>query len=456
MRFTSSDPKSPRVARRHRRIRRFLRRFIPHSLYGLSAAVLIVPITLVQLIVSISFVQRVYEDITRQMTRNMVFEINLLQDSFLAGQDIARYREALALEVEIGTGPSQERRAFFDIAGATIIKTLHEQVPSLKVVDLVTHRRQVHLSLQTDRGDLHVSFHRNRVTVVNPHQLLVLIVFISVLMTILAFVFLRKQLRPVRQLAQAAEAFGRGEHRAYAPGGPDEIRAAGEAFLSMRERIIQHQEQRTLLLSGVSHDLRTPLTRLRLGMSLNEHMMDDPGMIADLDEMEHLIDSFLDFVRSDTGEDPEPTDLVEMVRHTVEKTVRGGGAVSIGTLPPTPQILSIKRLALGRALDNLVGNALRYANRAVVSLEVKEDLVCLIVEDDGPGIPQHLRHEALKPFSRLDPSRNQDKGGGLGLGLAITMDIVLSHGGALTLDESTAHGGLLARIELPMAVDFQS
>ncbi|MEX0338959.1 MAG: ATP-binding protein [Arenibacterium sp.] len=408
------------------------------------------PITLVQLIVSISFVQRIYEDVTRQMTRNMTYEINLLQDRFVAGQDVSNYRDALALNIEIGTGPREDLRDFFDIAGATVIETLHERVPTLLAVDLSTYHRKVHLTLQTERGDLYLSFNRSRVTMVNPHQLLVLIVFVSALMTVLAYVFLRKQLRSVRQLALAAEAFGRGEHRAYVPSGPDEVRAAGEAFVSMRERIIQHQEQRMMLLSGVSHDLRTPVTRLRLALSLNEHTMDDPDIMADLDEMEHLISSFLDFVRSDSGEEPEATDLTDMIRHTVDKTARGGGKVSIERLPPAPLVMSTKRLALSRALENLIGNALRYANRAVVSLDVEGNRAHLIVEDDGPGIPQHLRQEALKPFSRLDPARNQNKGGGLGLGLAITIDIVSSQGGVLVLGESTAYGGLLARIELPI------
>ena len=450
------NPKAAKPARKGRRLRHFLNRFIPHSLYGVSAAVLIVPITLVQLIVSISFVQRIYEDVTRQMTRNMTYEINLLQERFVAGEDITVYRDALSLNVEIGTGPREDLRDFFDLAGATVIETLHERVPSLLAVDLSTFYRKVHLTLQTERGDLYLSFNRSRVTMVNPHQLLVLIVFVSVLMTVLAYVFLRRQLRSIRLLALAAEAFGRGEHRAYVPSGPDEVRAAGEAFVSMRERIAQHQEQRMMLLSGVSHDLRTPVTRLRLGLSLNEHTMDDPDIMADLDEMEHLISSFLDFVRSDSGEEPEPTDLVEMARHTVEKTERGGGEIRIERLPSQPVVLSVKQLALGRALENLIGNALRYGDKAIVSLDVFEDRVHLVVEDDGPGIPEERRLEALKPFSRLDPSRNQNKGGGLGLGLAITMDIVSSHGGVLVLDESSALGGLLARIELPVRGGFDA
>lgn len=435
-------------------IKRLMTRILPHSLYGRIALVLIVPITIVQLVVSISFVQRVYEGVTDQMTRNIVLEIDLLLDRFTDTGDILRYSKLLNIDAEFGTGPQEDRRDFFDIAGATLINALHERVENLAAVDLVTDHRRVHVAIDTPRGLLHLSFPRGRVTVENPHQLLVLIFFFSLFMTFLAYLFLRNQLKPIRRLAQAAEAFGRGYHRDYRLGGPDEVRSAGKAFLDMRDRIVQHQEQRTMMLSGVSHDLRTPLTRLRLALSLSEDSADNREMMDDLDDMERLIDSFLDFAGSGASEEPEAANLVEIVESTVEKAARSGADVSIKRLPEAPVTLVIKKFSIERALDNLVGNALRYGNCAVVSLDVVGSVIRISVEDDGPGIPPDLRQEALKPFSRLDKSRNQNKGSGVGLGLSIAQDIASSHGGSLSLDDSQDHGGLLAVIELPAAADF--
>lgn len=435
-------------------IKKFFKRILPHGLYGRAALVLIVPITIIQLVVSFSFVQRVYEDITDQMTGNIVYEIDLLLDRFLREEDISDFANILNIKAQIEGGPQEDRRYFFDIAGATIIQTLHNRVPNLAAVDLLRDDDTVHLTLDTQRGVLHLSFPRERVAATNPHQLLVLIVFFSALMTFVAYLFFRNQLKPILKLAQAAEAFGRGHHLDYRLGGPDEVRSAGKAFLNMRERIVQHQEQRTMMLNGVSHDLRTPMTRLRLGLSMSGDTEENKDMASDLDEMERLIDSFLDFAGSGASEEPEPANLVDIVQHAVDKSARSGGDVTIGNLPGEPMVLVIKKLAVERALDNLVGNALRYGNRAIVSLQVLESTIRISVEDDGPGIAHDKRAEALKPFSRLDSSRNQNQGGGVGLGLPIAQDIAFSHGGRLLLEESREYGGLLAVLELPKEADF--
>ncbi|MFT5343777.1 MAG: two-component system osmolarity sensor histidine kinase EnvZ [Paracoccaceae bacterium] len=451
-----SGLRSTRLARRVRVAIRNVRRVLPDSLYGRAALILIVPITAVQLVVSVSFVQRVYEDVTEQMTQNIVVEIDLLLDNYQHGDNLIHDANLLRIGTEVGNGPLVDRVSYFDISGATIVKTLRDGFPDLIAVDLMTNPRMVHLSLKAPPGVLQLSFPRRRVTAANRHQLLVLIFFTSVLVTFVAYLFLRNQLRPIRKLAQAAEAFGRGHHREYSPGGSSEVRSAGETFLNMRARIEQHREQRTMMLSGVSHDLRTPLTRLRLALALSDDSDDTRDMLTDLDEMERLIDSFLDFAGSEATEQAEPTNLTTMVQGIVEKATRSGAAVSIGALPTDAPVMVIRKFAIERALDNLVGNALRYGNRAVISLQVLKTKIRFTVEDDGPGIPPELHQEALKPFSRLDPSRNQNKGGGVGLGLPIALDVALSHGGNLFLEESAEFGGLCAVIELPLAADSAS
>ncbi|MBV1895675.1 MAG: HAMP domain-containing protein [Rhodobacteraceae bacterium] len=445
--------RNSRIVRRARISIRKARRVLPESLYGRAAFILIVPIFIVQFVVSVSFVQRVYEGVTSQMTQNIVVEIDLLVDSYQNDENFAHNAELLDIESKIGTERYQDRVAFYDISGKSIIRTLRRQLPQLLAVDLVTNSRQVHLSLDTKPEVLNLSFSRKRVTAAKRHQLLVLIFFTTLLVTFVAYLFLRRQLRPIRKLAEAAEAFGRGHHREYRPGGSSEVRSAGETFLNMRARIEQHREQRTMMLSGVSHDLRTPLTRLRLALSMNADSDDYRDMIADLDEMELLIDSFLDFAGSEATEQPELTDLSSLVQGIVEKSTRSGANVSIGQLPTHPPVMVVRKFAIERALENLVGNALRYGNMAVISLEVFETMIRFSVQDDGPGIPLNLHQEALKPFSRLDPSRNQNKGGGVGLGLPIALDIALSHGGMLLLGKSDEFGGLCAVIQLPVALD---
>jgi two-component system osmolarity sensor histidine kinase EnvZ len=264
-------------------------------------------------------------------------------------------------------------------------------------------------------------------------------------MTLIAFVYLRNQLRPITRLAHAAESFGRGQSVTYKPSGALEVRAAGRAFLNMRARIERHIEQRTMMLSGVRHDLRTPITRLRLGLSLLDQDDREP-LERDVEEMQRLIDAFLDFARGDSQDgDAEPTDPIDLVNTIVDDAKRGGQAVRLvksdgqGQLPLRPK-------ALRRALENLIGNAVRYGTTCQVSVALTERSLRISVEDDGPGIPADARDRALRPFVRLDPARNQDRGSGVGLGLAISADIAKAHGGVLRLGESASLGGLKAEI----------
>jgi two-component system osmolarity sensor histidine kinase EnvZ len=274
-------------------------------------------------------------------------------------------------------------------------------------------------------------------------------------MTAVAFVYLRNQLRPITRLAAAAEAFGQGRVVPYRPAGAREVRAAGQAFLEMRARIERQIEQRTLMLSGISHDLRTPLTRLRLGLSMLQEGAAEPADIADMTrdvaEMEALIDAFLQFARAEAEADaPEPADPAALAARAVDNARRAGGAVTLAPPPPAARApLPLRALAVERALGNLIANAVRYGERAEVSISAEGERLRLTVEDDGPGIPEPSRAEALRPFSRLDAARNQDRGTGVGLGLAIASEIARAHGGRLELSDSARLGGLRAELVLP-------
>jgi two-component system osmolarity sensor histidine kinase EnvZ len=432
----------------------WLKRFTPRSLYGRAALILLVPVITIQLVVSVVFIQRHFEDVTRQMTRNLVFEVGALVErvdaapSLAAAEaEIARLVGPLALDVALPAAEEQgDQRRFYDLSGRQVIATLRDGIAAIEGIDLVGDWRTVRMVVDTAHGAMQVEFSRQRVSASNPHQLLVLMVSVSILMTLIAYLFLRNQLRPIKRLAEAADAFGKGRAVPYRPSGATEVRLAGGAFLDMRNRIERQIEQRTLMLSGVSHDLRTPLTRLRLGLSMLDGA-DVADLERDVGDMERLVDEFLAFARGDALDDPVPTDPEELVRGVVEAAGRDGSDVRLTSVSGAGTAI-LRPGAVGRALDNLIGNALRYAGRAEVGLGIGERSVRITVEDDSPGIPAEMREEALRPFTRLDTSRNQNRGSGVGLGLSIAQDIARRHGGGLRLGESERHGGLKAELVL--------
>ncbi len=434
---------------------RWIKNFMPRGLYGRAALILILPIVTIQLVVSIAFIQRHFEDVTRQMTENVVQDVALILDRVNRAPDLAaaqaeaaEFSGPLSLVVTLPAPPAKgDSRVFYDLSGRVVIATLRGTFPTIGAIDLYD-LRTVRITLGTEYGPMQVELPRRRVSASNPHQLLVLMLVTGLLMTTIAFIFLRNQIRPIRRLAAAAEAFGKGRVVAYRPTGATEVRAAGNAFLDMRARIERQIEQRTLLLSGVSHDLRTPLTRLKLGLSMLDPDEEVEALRRDTAEMEGLLDSFLSFVRDEAQDEaPVTTDPVALLRTVVEDARRGGQNVSLHTVEGAGTA-PLREIAVRRALANLIGNAVRYGTRAEVSVAISDRAVRFSVEDDGPGIPKDRREEAMRPFTRLDRARNQNLGGGVGLGLAITADIARGHGGTLRLTDSERLGGLRADLVL--------
>ncbi|MDA7430748.1 ATP-binding protein [Primorskyibacter aestuariivivens] len=431
----------------------WLKSYMPRSLYGRAALILVLPVVTLQLVVTIVFAQRHFEGVTEQMTSGVRDEIGLV----LAQADWSGPEAALAamepfakpMDYELrwpdpSEVPDRDIRRIYDFSGIVVMRELREKKLTVPVIAL-PNDRDVMLYVSTPLGLLELLFERKRVSASNPHQLIVNMILFSLIMTPIAYVYLRNQLRPITRLAAAAEAFGKGRVVPYSPSGAVEVRAAGNAFLDMRARIERQIEQRTLMLSGVSHDLRTPLTRLRLGLAMSSDE-DSEDMLRDVSEMERMLDEFLAFARGDAeAGDAELTDPMALVRQIVEDAQRAGTRVELVKTEGAGEIV-LKPGGIRRALENLINNAVRYGSRAEVSVVLTDKSLRIRVEDDGPGIPKDRRDAAMRAFVRLDEARNQNEVAGVGLGLAITTDIARAHGGVLRLGTSDHLGGLRADI----------
>ncbi|MFY0661165.1 MAG: two-component sensor histidine kinase [Shimia sp.] len=429
---------------------KWLKRYMPRSLYGRAALILVVPVVLLQLVVSFGLITRHFEGVTEQMTHAVTREVLLVLEG-IDNQD--EVPEALpvvlnVLDMDIDYSDevrTKDTRVWYDFSAFIISREFRRFLPGVTAVELA-EKGQVDLHLQRPEGNLVVRFDRRRVSASNSHQLFVNMVFFGALLTFVAYLYLRNQLRPIKRLAAASEAFGRGQSVPYSPGGAVEVRAAGSAFLDMRARIERQIEQRTLLLSGVSHDLRTPLTRFKLGVSLLDDEDREP-LERDIEDMQRMLDAFLSFARGAYEDDSEQVDAVGFVENVVQDFTRSGDDVTIHELDGHGMV-SLRPVAVRRAIENLIGNAVRYANRAEVSVQITDRYLRVRIEDDGPGISPDQRVEALKPFARLEPGRNQNKGMGVGLGLSIAADVARAHGGILRLGQSERLGGLRADLVL--------
>ena len=277
-------------------------------------------------------------------------------------------------------------------------------------------------------------------------------VFVSILVVFLAIIILRNQLKPIIKLAEVSEAFGKGQSLYFKPAGSEEVRRAGLAFIAMRSRIEKQIEQRTQMLSGVSHDLRTPLTRLKLGLTLLKNEDDAKEMLEDVDSMRAMLDEFLIFAKTEAIEEPTNLDVVRLVERIVTRNKKQLQNIKFTTESNiyNSVVIPLREIMFERALQNIIENARNVSSKISIHLDIKKSFLQILIEDNGPGIDPDDREKALKPFNRLDQSRNQNNHSGVGLGLSIALDTVRSHGGNLILESSTLLGGLKVKITLPL------
>ncbi len=430
-------------------------RFWPGGLIGRAALILVVPITGLMLVVASAVVQRHYDRVIAQLVADFARLVRFIQADLAHAEDPHARLDALALSfnlteaelVPLGHAPTAEPLPVWELSARLVQKHLAHALPDARA--LVVTPRAATLALSVDQGErtLVLSVRLDRLTPSNPHQLVVVTLVAALLLTSVSYIFLRNQLRPVRRLAEAAQAFGRGEEAPLAMTGAAEVRAAARAFLEMRERIKAQIESRTLMLSGISHDLRTPLTRMRLALDLLEPGPEVAELARDIAQMEAMIDRYLDFLRDGKAEPESAFDLVALATEQINRPDRAKKIRLVAEQAPIT--VHARRMLLARALDNLLANALRYGTKAELRLCASQEALVIEVEDNGPGIPLEQREKAVKPFVRLDAARPGD--GGVGLGLSIVETAAKAHGGRLELAEGQTPGlgGLCARLILP-------
>ena len=439
------------------RLGRSIKSVMPKGLYARSLLIIIIPMVVLQSVVAFLFMERHWNLVTTYLSSAVTQEIATLIDVYRTfPQDpehaqlrrIAQDRLGLVVDFLPGTQlPPPGPKPFFSQLDEALSDEIRKQIGLPFWIDTVGRSSIVEIRIKLDNTVMRVFARRADVYDPNSWIFLVWMVATSLVVLAIAIAFLRNQIRPIVRLADAAEAFGKGrEAQNFRPRGAREVRRAAAAFLEMKGRVERAIEQRTTMLAGVSHDLRTILTRFKLELALLGDSPEIDAMKKDIDEMAGMLDAYLAFARGDMGEMSAPTDIAELLEELRLDTERHGHQASVNF--HGQPVVTVRPAAFKRCLANLLTNASRFASTVAVTGHRDHRWLTVTVDDDGPGIPAPLRDDVFKPFLRLDDARNQDEGG-TGLGLAIARDIARSHGGDITLGDSPM-GGLRATVRVPV------
>jgi two-component system, OmpR family, osmolarity sensor histidine kinase EnvZ len=445
------------VADGWRKISRWLNSIMPKGLYARALLIIIAPMVILQSVVAFVFMERHWNVVTQRLSASVVQDIAALIDIYRGypqDADQAQIRriaqERLGLVVDflpLTDMPPPGPKPFFSLLDQALSDELRRQIGRPYWIDTVGKSALLEIRVQLDNNVMRVFARRSAAYVSNSEIFLLWMVGTSTVLLIVAIIFLRNQIKPILRLADAAESFGKGrEVPNFRPRGAREVRRAAAAFIEMKTRIERAMEQRTAMLAGVSHDLRTVLTRFKLELALINESPEVDAMKKDIDEMARMLEAYLAFARGDSGEIAAPTDMAEFLEELRLDAERHGHTTSV--VFHGPPIVTVRPAAFRRCLANLVSNAARFAPSISITGHRDHRYLTVTVDDDGPGIPSGMREEVFKPFLRLDDARNQDEGG-TGLGLAIARDIARSHGGDITLGDSPL-GGLRATVRVPV------
>jgi two-component system osmolarity sensor histidine kinase EnvZ len=438
-----------------RRAARWLAGVMPKGLYARSLIIIITPVVLLQSVVAYVFMERHWQTVTQRLSAAVTADIAAVIDVYESypqdrdAETLSRIAaDRLNLDIEIMDGaklPPPGPKPFFSLLDEALSDEIRRQIKRPFWIDTVGRSNLIEIRVALKNGVLRVMARRSQAYASNSHIFLLWMIGTSLILLTVAILFLRNQIRPIQKLASAAEDFGKGRETEFRPRGAREVRQAGHAFIEMKRRIERQIEQRTTMLNGVSHDLRTILTRFRLSLDLIEQNAEVEDLKRDVDEMSRMLEGYLAFARGDTGEQAVTTDLRALLGELQADAERGGHQTSLNIVGD-PNV-TVRADAFRRLLFNLVSNAARHGETIAISANHETRWLVVNVDDDGPGIPPEARAEVFKPFVRLDEARNQDEGGS-GLGLAIARDVARSHGGDIVLGDSPL-GGLRATVRLP-------
>jgi len=429
---------------------------LPKGLYARSALIVIAPMVILQSVLTYVFMERHWQLVTTRLSTVLTQDIAAIIDLHNAYpqpgsvETLVRIaQERLKIDVEfmpLGPLPPALPKPFFSIVDAALSNEIRRQIQRPFWLDTVGRSTFIEIRIQLDDSILRVVAYRSAAYASNSHIFLLWMVGTSFVLIIVAIAFLRNQIKPILSLAGAAEAFGKGRDPDFRPRGAREVRQAGYAFIEMKRRIERAFEQRTAMLNGVSHDLRTILTRFKLSLALMGDSEEAQDLQKDVEEMQRMLEAYLAFARGAAGESAAQIDMHDFLEDLRLDAERRGHDPKIAF--SGDPIVAVRPDAFKRCLSNLIGNAQDHAKRISIEASRDERFLTIHVDDDGPGIPPELREDVFRPFFRLDEARNQDVPG-TGLGLAIALDIARSHGGDIALNESPL-GGLRATVRVPV------
>ena len=434
-----------------------IKKILPKSLLGRTLLIIVTPLVLLQLVSATVFYESHWTKVSRSMARSLAGDISALiellhQDHSPQGitaiRELAANNMGLVVTLEknkiLANVPEKKSVSIVD---KMFVRSLKNSVQRPFKIDNKSLDNHLIVSIQLQEGVFEVILNRKRLFSSTTYIFVLWMVGTSMILFGVATIFMRNQVKPIRRLAAAADELGKGRDAPnLKPEGAREIRQAAAAFIAMRDRIQRQITQRTEMLAGVSHDLRTPLTRMKLQLEMVKDSSDTAALKDDVAEMEHMVEGYLAFARGEGFETPKPTNIAHILGDVVVSAKRRGTEVDFHT--EGQFVVRIRQNAFKRCINNLLDNADRHATHVSIRTGKRGEAIEIIVDDDGPGIPKHLRDEAFKPFFRLDESRNPETGG-VGLGLTIARDIIRGHGGDIILDDSPS-GGLRARLTLPI------
>ncbi len=434
---------------------------MPKGLYARALIIIIAPIVVLESVVAFVFMERHWQAVTRRLSEATARDISALIQIYemYPGKKnhqnlIKMARNQLNLSMQVlpdAELPPARPKPFFDLLDRALSREISRHVKRPFWIDTVGQSRHVEIRVRTKDAVVRFIATRKQTYASNSHIFLLWMVGSSVILLTVAILFLRNQIRPILRLSHAAEAFGKGRPipEGFRPRGAREVRQAAVAFIEMQKRITTHVEQRTAMLAGVSHDLRTILTRFKLELAFMGDTPEVASLRSDVNEMQHMLEDYLSFAKGDEGEVAHPTNLPALLNEIaqdwsvydvkIDLKFRKGGK---------DLIVHLKRNAFKRAITNLVSNAARFGTHIVIRAATEQRWVRIEISDNGPGIPEDERDNVFRPFYRIDHARNQDESS-TGLGMAIARDIVRGHGGNITLGDSSM-GGLRAIISIPL------